>query len=44
MDIRPAEEIWVKGAKGKDVQVFIVKPIQYMLPILHLQNSSYSEG
>ncbi len=26
VDVRPAEEIWVKGAKGKDVQVFIVKP------------------
>jgi dipeptidyl aminopeptidase/acylaminoacyl peptidase len=26
VDIRPAEEIWVKGAKGRDVQVFIVKP------------------
>ena len=26
VDVRPAEEIWVKGAKGEDVQVFIVKP------------------
>jgi len=26
VDIRPAEEQWVKGADGKDVQVFLVKP------------------
>jgi dipeptidyl aminopeptidase/acylaminoacyl peptidase len=26
VDFRPAEEIWVKGADGKDVHVFIVKP------------------
>jgi dipeptidyl aminopeptidase/acylaminoacyl peptidase len=26
VDIRPAEELWVKGADGADVQVFIVKP------------------
>ncbi len=26
VDIRPAEEIWVKGAEGRDVHVFIVKP------------------
>jgi dipeptidyl aminopeptidase/acylaminoacyl peptidase len=26
VDIRPAEEIWVKGAGGRDIQVFIVKP------------------
>ena len=26
VDIRPAETIWVKGAGGKNVQVFIVKP------------------
>ncbi len=26
IDIRPAEEMWVKGAGGADVQVFIVKP------------------
>jgi dipeptidyl aminopeptidase/acylaminoacyl peptidase len=26
VDIRPAEEIWVGGAEGKDVQVFLVKP------------------
>ena len=25
-DIRPAEELWVKGANGDDVQVFVVKP------------------
>ena len=25
-DIRPAEELWVKGAGGDDVQVFLVKP------------------
>ncbi len=25
-DIRPVEELWVKGAEGKPVQVFIVKP------------------
>lgn len=29
VDIRPAEEIWVKGAEGKDVHVFIVKPHGY---------------
>ena len=26
VDIRPAEEIWVKGAGDRDIQVFIVKP------------------
>jgi dipeptidyl aminopeptidase/acylaminoacyl peptidase len=26
VDIRPAEEQWVKGADGKDIQVFLVKP------------------
>ncbi|MCU7491239.1 MAG: S9 family peptidase [Ignavibacteria bacterium] len=26
VDVRPAEQIWVKGADGKDVHVFIVKP------------------
>ncbi|MCG6926820.1 MAG: S9 family peptidase [Acidobacteria bacterium] len=26
VDVRPAEEMWVKGADGKDVQVFVVKP------------------
>ena len=26
VDIRPSESIWVKGAKGDSVQVFIVKP------------------
>lgn len=26
VDIRPAEEIWVKGAGGADIHVFIVKP------------------
>lgn len=26
VDIRPAEELWVKGADGADVQVFVVKP------------------
>ena len=26
VDIRPAEEIWVKGADGRDIQVFVVKP------------------
>jgi dipeptidyl aminopeptidase/acylaminoacyl peptidase len=26
VDIRPAEEIWVKGANGRDVHVFVVKP------------------
>jgi len=26
VDIRPAEELWVKGADGADVQVFLVKP------------------
>ncbi|MCL1908790.1 MAG: S9 family peptidase [Holophagaceae bacterium] len=26
VDFRPAEEIWVKGATGKDIHVFIVKP------------------
>jgi len=26
VDIRPAETIWVTGADGKRVQVFIVKP------------------
>ena len=26
VDFRPAEEIWVKGAAGKDIHVFIVKP------------------
>ena len=25
-DIRPAEELWVKGAGGDDIQVFLVKP------------------
>jgi dipeptidyl aminopeptidase/acylaminoacyl peptidase len=25
-DIRPAEEMWVKGAGGRDIQVFVVKP------------------
>ena len=26
VDIRPAEELWVKGANGANVQVFVVKP------------------
>jgi len=26
VDIRPAEEMWVKGANGKEIQVFVVKP------------------
>ncbi|HJW71571.1 MAG TPA: S9 family peptidase [Geothrix sp.] len=26
VDIRPAETLWVKGADGADVQVFVVKP------------------
>ncbi len=26
VDIRPAEELWVKGAEGKDIHVFVVKP------------------
>ncbi|MBN2345391.1 MAG: S9 family peptidase [Candidatus Aminicenantes bacterium] len=26
VDIRPAEEMWVKGANGRDIHVFIVKP------------------
>jgi dipeptidyl aminopeptidase/acylaminoacyl peptidase len=26
VDIRPAEELWVKGADGKSIQVFLVKP------------------
>jgi dipeptidyl aminopeptidase/acylaminoacyl peptidase len=26
VDIRPAEEIWVKGAAGRDVHVYVVKP------------------
>ncbi|MCU7515107.1 MAG: S9 family peptidase, partial [Ignavibacteria bacterium] len=26
VDVRPAEQMWVKGADGKDVHVFIVKP------------------
>ncbi len=26
VDIRPAEEQWVKGADGKDIHVFLVKP------------------
>jgi dipeptidyl aminopeptidase/acylaminoacyl peptidase len=26
VDVRPAEKIWVKGAGGKNVEVFIVKP------------------
>jgi dipeptidyl aminopeptidase/acylaminoacyl peptidase len=26
VDIRPAEEQWVKGADGRDLQVFVVKP------------------
>ena len=26
VDIRPAEELWVKGADGAEVQVFVVKP------------------
>ncbi|MCL1893425.1 MAG: S9 family peptidase [Holophagaceae bacterium] len=26
VDFRPAEEIWVRGAAGKDIHVFIVKP------------------
>ncbi len=26
VDIRPAEESWVKGADGKDIHVFLVKP------------------
>ena len=26
VDIRPAEELWVKGADGAQVQVFVVKP------------------
>lgn len=26
VDIRPAEERWVKGADGKEIQVFLVKP------------------
>ncbi|NOX66921.1 MAG: S9 family peptidase [Chlorobi bacterium] len=26
VDFRPAEQVWVKGANGKQIQVFIVKP------------------
>ena len=26
VDVRPAEEMWIRGADGKDVQVFVVKP------------------
>ncbi len=26
VDIRPASELWVKGADGKDIHVFLVKP------------------
>jgi dipeptidyl aminopeptidase/acylaminoacyl peptidase len=26
VDLRPAEEQWVKGAEGQDIQVFLVKP------------------
>ena len=26
VDIRPAEEMWVKGANGRDIHVFVVKP------------------
>jgi dipeptidyl aminopeptidase/acylaminoacyl peptidase len=26
VDVRPAEEMWVKGADGAEVQVFVVKP------------------
>ena len=26
VDIRPASELWVKGADGKDIHVFVVKP------------------
>ncbi len=26
VDFRPAEDMWVKGANGKDVHVFVVKP------------------
>ncbi len=26
VDLRPAEEQWVKGADGRDIQVFLVKP------------------
>ncbi|MGE5498947.1 MAG: S9 family peptidase, partial [Syntrophothermus sp.] len=26
VDVRPAEQMWVKGADGKEIQVFIVKP------------------
>jgi dipeptidyl aminopeptidase/acylaminoacyl peptidase len=26
VDIRPAEEMWVRGAAGRDIQVFVVKP------------------
>jgi dipeptidyl aminopeptidase/acylaminoacyl peptidase len=26
VDVRPAEKLWIKGAGGKDVQVFLVKP------------------
>jgi dipeptidyl aminopeptidase/acylaminoacyl peptidase len=26
VDIRPAEEMWVKGADGRKIQVFVVKP------------------
>lgn len=26
VDIRPAEELWIKGADGKDIHCFVVKP------------------
>lgn len=29
VDIRPAEEVWVDGADGKKVQLFIVKPYNF---------------
>lgn len=29
VDIRPAEQIWVKGSDGKEIQVFLVKPYNF---------------
>jgi dipeptidyl aminopeptidase/acylaminoacyl peptidase len=29
VDFRPAEKMWIKGADGKDIQTFIVKPHGY---------------
>ncbi len=29
VDVRPAEQVWIKGANGKQIQMFIVKPYNF---------------